>query len=84
MKRRSYTNGDRFGRLVVVKTYDPADPKRTIVRCDCGVEKSLVAGTFARRRSCGCLARETKFKHGMCATLEYHSWNAIFASGAAI
>lgn len=71
--RRKFTNGDRFGKLTVVKTYDPADPARTLVRCDCGVEKSLLAGNVTHTGSCGCAT----IKHGMSYTKTYASWNSM-------
>lgn len=72
-RMRKFTNGDRFGMLVVVKTYDPADPSRTVVRCDCGVEKSVIAGSVGHAASCGCVIAQ----HGMSKTRTYAIWNGM-------
>lgn len=47
--------------------------------CICGGEK-IVRGHDLRNkktRSCGCLERESRIKHGMEGTSEYHTWAAM-------
>jgi len=47
--------GKRFGRLLVL-SIDPTSRRKWIVRCDCGVEKSILRSNLTRNtRSCGCL-----------------------------
>lgn len=59
-RQRRFTNGDKAWMLTVVRSYDPSDPKRTVVRCDCGIERSISAGLFGRARSCGCLSTKMR------------------------
>jgi hypothetical protein len=79
--RRTFTNGDRFGRLVVVRAYDEKDISLAVVRCDCGVVKSIPAGQVKRSKSCGCLAAEHNGTptHGMVGTTEYNIWHSMKA-----
>lgn len=62
-KRRDVT-GKRFGRLVAISPTDRTE-RNTVVwkwQCDCGniIEASMHYVTNGSRRSCGCLARDTK------------------------
>jgi hypothetical protein len=74
--------GNRFGRLVVLsfsRIFKKAS--RWIVRCDCGTIKEI-SGTSIRSgavKSCGCLDREKKTKHGLYGTRTYHAWESIKA-----
>lgn len=85
MKYRYPYAGQRFGALEVL--YPVATPKgrRWAVRCDCGTEKTCVAGELNRgdANSCGCQAPErnrlAKTKHGMHNTSEYRIWSGIIS-----
>lgn len=72
--------GCRFARLVVVE-YESS--KVVLVRCDCGAERSVEAGSLRRghTRSCGCLRREAtgeRFRrHGYSQMPEYVAWRHI-------
>ena len=72
MRARSFTNGDRFGQVTVHRRYDPDDPSRTIIRCDCGTIKSVVASSVRSMRSCGCISADRS--HGYAGTPTYNSW----------
>lgn len=75
--------GQRFGRLIVLERDTSVASKYTMwkCRCDCGSEhvvraSHLVAGSI---RSCGCLALESRTKHGACKSgsdtiKTYHIW----------
>jgi hypothetical protein len=68
--------GKRIGRLLVVSLVGSA-PRRWRVKCDCGVEKIVSAGTLinGNSNSCGCLRAELirvrNKKHGMTKTRTY-------------
>lgn len=71
--------GDRFGRLLVIGS---DGRQKSVVRCDCGVEKSVRRGNLGRTTmSCGCLRSETsrerglnKISHRLTLTPEHHAW----------
>lgn len=68
--------GERYGRLIVIKILPP---RKVRCVCDCGkecdVERShLRSGSM---RSCGCLTRELRTKHGMSHTKVYYVWHAM-------
>lgn len=79
--------GLRFGRLTVLKDVgrSASGKVRWRVRCDCGVEKSVVTGdmTSGRTRSCGCQRGEATAKrnrtHGMTSSPEYRAWASMIA-----
>lgn len=50
-----------------------------VYRCDCGVEKKIAIPSVesGRTRSCGCLDKERRVKHGMSRTREYSVWKSI-------
>lgn len=56
------TFGQRFTRLTVAGEIDRTNPRapRVIVKCDCGVKKSVLINQLknGRTKSCGCLNRE--------------------------
>jgi len=65
--------GVRFGRLLIISESEKAITKsgnsyrRVLCKCDCGVIKiitlSLIKQSYTK--SCGCLAKETRTKHGL-------------------
>lgn len=75
--------GLKFGRL---KVKEFAGTKNNIIRwwvkCDCGVEKTIIGTHLTRKvaptKSCGCYQKErsseTHKKHGMRNTLFYNAW----------
>jgi hypothetical protein len=78
-----------FGRLTVVGLDRINDKKSAvwICRCECGNEKSILAGslTYGDSRSCGCLRKETAAKmmtiHGAARRQkrlsEYKTWSGM-------
>lgn len=71
MGRRIVTEGDRYGRLTIVKEVEPKlyqwrkrkNPKvfrRFLCLCDCGAESTVLLNGLSsgKTRSCGCMARE--------------------------
>lgn len=76
--------GERFGFLVAVK-YAGSDGQKSFwrVRCDCGVEKILVASELRRGkvRSCGCQTSiaigNANRTHGMSAHPAYWVWRSM-------
>ena len=72
--------GQKFGRLIVLirnKTY----PKSThwICKCDCYNFSSVesIGLRYETTKSCGCLRRELRTKHGLFKTDEYSIWKGI-------
>lgn len=66
--------GRRFGRWLVRRVSRSSG--YVVAVCKCGTTKSvriyhLVKGNT---RSCGCLAREMRTRHGMNGTSEYNAW----------
>lgn len=49
--------GAKFGSLTVQSVDEPSRARRAVVRCDCGVEKSIRITDLARTKSCGCANR---------------------------
>ena len=68
--------GMRFWKLVVIGI-DANDRRRALVRCDCGVEKSLNRGRLVsgKVKSCGCHRTMWTRTHGR--TLEYVSYHSM-------
>ena len=71
-------DGTRFGRLVVVclQGSDKWGSRQYDCLCDCGGRKVVVQYnlTSGHVRSCGCLQRERRIKHGMSSSPEYVAW----------
>lgn len=75
-------DGQRFGRLVVVKDTGKRSPNRKIIYecvCDCGkvvevIQNSLRTG---RTKSCGCLWKETITVHGASKTRLFKIWSGM-------
>ncbi len=64
--------GQRIGRLVAVCKWKAKKGHwRWLFKCDCGEE---IVTLWGNAKSCGCLDREAKFKHGKCSTRAYLSW----------
>lgn len=77
--------GKRFGRLVVIEKSEPINIYNRKSHsywkciCDCGNEKLVRIDHLIRGhvKSCGCLGRESKIKHGMINTKLYKVWDGI-------
>jgi hypothetical protein len=81
--------GVRSGRLVVIAEAGSCHGRRRVlVRCDCGIEKTILVGSirFSRIRSCGCLQREEASKVGLQSrthgeagkrSAEYKIWSTM-------
>jgi hypothetical protein len=61
-KQELVTYGQRFNRLTVIGEIDRSNPNapRVVVKCDCGVKKSVIINQMknGRTKSCGCLNKE--------------------------
>lgn len=72
--------GNRYGRLVVLKRAGYRERNATWhCKCDCG-NHCVTTGTklrLGRKRSCGCLIRDTVTTHGLTNTPEYHAWTIM-------
>lgn len=70
--------GKRFGRLLALAVDE--DPRRLLVSCDCGKEKSVQSKYLrnGRTTSCGCYAREStrlrETTHAMTGTRIHRIW----------
>ncbi len=81
MSKLIINEGDRFGKLVVIKEADkiilPSGQKNRaiICRCECGNEKAirLVHLVRGRIKTCGCLNE----KHGLSRKPLYRCWRSI-------
>lgn len=76
--RRRSLDGQRFGRLVVRKSYAEQYGRKwfDLCNCDCGKE-CLVARsriTSGRTQSCGCLRLECNITHGLSKSPTHRSW----------
>lgn len=82
-KRRLKLTGKRFGRLVVIGISHKDKHGRWLwdTKCDCSVSKSILGNAMNSGliKSCGCLHKENRFKHGMIETTIYSSWKAMKA-----
>src|ERR1700730_16121710 len=77
--------GHRDGKLVVLR---PTGARRCkeiewLCQCECGNETRVRGSSLksGRTRSCGCLVTEKastlNFKHGLCGTVEYRTWEGM-------
>ena len=84
MKPRRNLLNHRFGRLLVICESGRAHRQVTwLCQCDCGKQKVYTSGDLLRKgdrvkRSCGCLTREERIRHGHAvnrkSSPEYTSW----------
>ncbi len=82
MRRIQVTQGDRYGRLTVLREVEPyATPagrrcRRFECRCDCGT--TTIAWLQSLRSegtvSCGCIRSDVATKHAQCGTPTYYTW----------
>lgn len=70
--------GKRFGRLVVVEESGRSRQGQVqwACQCNCGGTVTVTAGNLKAGsvKSCGCLQKEARTKHGMCGTPTYQTW----------
>lgn len=68
--------GQRFGRLTVLEY---VGNRKWLCKCDCGNEKVIFAGSLTSgvTRSCGCLYRESRFKHNASNSRLYSIWSGM-------
>ena len=85
MAQKIDLQGQRFGRLTVIK-YSHLDKHNRIVwlcKCDCGNEKEIPSQNLVtgRTTSCGCYQKEIKIKnkttHGLSHTRLFNTWGKI-------
>lgn len=67
--------GKKVGRLLILEKYKQKDNKRIFYKClcNCGIETLVMRHNLINEttRSCGCLSKERKTKHGLYGTQEY-------------
>jgi len=73
--------GKQFGRLTALNRLD-SDKNyhaKWLCLCQCGKHTTVLAGSLktGNTLSCGCLKKENAFKHGLCKSLTYNSWDAM-------
>lgn len=75
--------GNKYGRLTVIKRADKTGRVYWLCQCDCG-NKTEVASQYLRNgrtQSCGCLQRELaserRTSHGMSSSALYFIWQGI-------
>lgn len=73
--------GQKFDKLTVLEKFGSDNHRHALWRCvcECGNEK-IVRGTHLKNekiRSCGCLLKNKKYKHGMSRTRIYKVWEHI-------
>lgn len=73
--------GQVFGRLTVLGNANDlkGNKRKWKCRCSCGniTERGAYAIKIAHVRSCGCLEREARFRHGYSDSPEYSCWNSM-------
>lgn len=72
--------GKKYGRLLIV-SFSHISKSLLYVncKCDCGSVKTIKAASIVcgRTKSCGCLAIESRTKHGLWGSKEYKAWNSM-------
>lgn len=87
VKRLVINQGDRYGKLTVIKEVEPyllksgkKGDRRFLVKCDCGSDEKIVRMmpmTRGDTHSCGCIRISNKTKHGMSNTPTYKTWEMM-------
>lgn len=83
--RKLELSGQRFGKLVAVRSHYDSEKRITLweCKCDCGNTCNVRANSLVhgRTKSCGCLRKESnvqnKTKHGMAKTRIYNAWSSM-------
>jgi hypothetical protein len=80
LPRYKRINGKRFGKLVA-EEFIKLGSEGAIwqCRCDCGNIITATAGKLGsgHTKSCGCLLKETLFRHGLSNTRPYNIWSGM-------
>lgn len=83
-KPRVDHTGKRFGRLVAIRYEHRSEACQSmraswLCKCDCGAEvlASATVLVSGMTRSCGCLAKEVRTKHGQSGTPLYVNWQGM-------
>ena len=79
---KSFVNliGQTFNRLTVIGYSHKRNKSHYwLCQCDCGIKKPIWSAVLrnGKTKSCGCLALETRTKHGHSSTSEYSSWHGM-------
>lgn len=79
MSKCNDLTGNKYGRLTALCRTNNSEhgDARWICQCDCG-KKTVVYGYVLKKgdtKSCGCLRKELKTKHGMRNTRLYRIWD---------
>jgi hypothetical protein len=73
--------GERFSRLVVVRSAGVNKHKHALLECvcDCGKNTTVLANNLTRGRtgSCGCLQRDKAKTHGLVHKSNYKRWRGM-------
>ncbi len=82
MARPLNITGETFGRLTAItktNTRTRGGAVRWVFKCSCGETKAMGASPVKSGavKSCGCLARESKTKHGLYGHPLYNIWRGI-------
>ena len=72
---------EQYGRLAVIGEAgtNPCGSRRVRVQCECGVEKEVTYDNlrYGLTRSCSCLRKEMRTKHGMNSSPIYACWEGM-------
>ncbi len=82
MRRIQITQGDRYGRLTILREVTPSITptgrvwRRVECRCECGTTTTVRLNSLRTKHtvSCGCIRRDVATKHAQCGTLVYSTW----------
>lgn len=80
MARAVDLTGQQFGRLTVVERAGQTPAGNSLWRCSCSCGGQVVARAQRLRggqKSCGCIGREQRTRHGLRCLPEYDVWKAM-------
>lgn len=85
MGKRMNLNGQRFGRLIVLRegkariSSTGKEYRTVICKCDCGNTKQIFTSNLTgnKTRSCGCIHGETVRTHGLGKHPLYYTWHCM-------
>lgn len=73
--------GSRFGTLTVIGEKKVNSRFDCVVRCDCGIQKTMQKGNLQRAKSCGCLTNslisKARTRHGMTDSPTWKTWKSM-------
>lgn len=74
--------GEKFNRLTVISR--APNQGRSVIwncLCECGVGLAVLSSNLITNhtKSCGCLQKENRYKHGMCGTALYCTWLCVLS-----